>query len=89
MQGMVNHFSFFSYKGWLNVDDLLFYVNLQLNEILASVNNEPFAETTVITVGDSFQSPPVGGKPVYEIIKIPVNALSHYGIILKYLSWLR
>ena len=50
-------------------NDLLFYVHLRLNEILGSVNNEPFVWITVITVGDFFQLPPVGGKPVYATYK--------------------
>ena len=50
-------------------NDLLFYVHLRLNEIFGSVNNEPFVGITVITVGDFFQLPPVGGKPVYATYK--------------------
>ena len=50
-------------------NDLLFYVHLRLNQILGSVNNEPFVGSTVITVGDFFQLPPVGGKPVYAAYK--------------------
>ena len=50
-------------------NDLLFYVHLRLNEIFGSVNNEPFAGITVITVGDVFQLLPVGGKPVYATYK--------------------
>ena len=47
----------------------IFFVHLRLNEIFGSVNNEPFAGVTVITVGDFFQLPPVGGKPVYAPYK--------------------
>ena len=50
-------------------NDLLFYVHLRLNEIFNSVKNEPFAGVTVITVGDFFPLPPVGGKPVYAPYK--------------------
>ena len=50
-------------------NDLLFYVHLRFSEIFGSVNNEPFAGITVITVGNFFQLPPVGGKPVYATYK--------------------
>lgn len=40
------------------------YVHLRLKEIFSSVKNEPFVAVTFITVGDSFQHAPVGGKPV-------------------------
>ena len=50
-------------------NDLLFYADLRLNETFGSVNNEPFAGITVITVGDFCQLPPVGGKPVYTTYK--------------------
>ena len=46
-------------------NDLLFHVHLHLTEIFGSVNDQPFAGASVITVGDFFQLPPVGGKPVY------------------------
>ena len=48
---------------------ICYFVHLRLNEILGSVNNEPFVGITVITVGDFFQLPPVGGKPVYATYK--------------------
>ena len=50
-------------------NDLLFYVHLRLNKMFGSVNNEPFAGITVITVGEFFQLPPVGGKPVHATYK--------------------
>ena len=46
-------------------NELLFYVHLRLNEIFGSVNNDPFADITVIVVGDLLQLPPVVGFPVY------------------------
>ena len=33
------------------------------------LDNEPFAGITVIAVGDFFQLPPVGGRPVHENYK--------------------
>ena len=45
-------------------NELLFNVHLRLNEIFGSVNNDPFAGTTVIVVGDLLQLPAVGGCPV-------------------------
>ena len=45
--------------------DLLFHVHLWLAEILGSVNDQPFAGVSVITVGNFFQLPSVGGKPLY------------------------
>ena len=48
---------------------ICYFVYLRLSEIFVSVNNEPFAGVTVITVGDFFQLPPVGGRSVYEIYK--------------------
>ena len=44
---------------------LLFHVHLRLTEIFGSVNDQPFAGVSVITVGDFFQLPTVGGKAVY------------------------
>ena len=46
-------------------NDLLFHVHLRLTEIFGSVNDQPFAGVSVIAVGDFFQLPPLGGKPVY------------------------
>ena len=48
---------------------LLFYVRLRWNVIFGSVNNEPFAGITVITVGDFFQLAQVGGKLVCSTYK--------------------
>ena len=48
---------------------LLCYVNLRLNQIFGSVKSEPFAGVTVIIVGDFFQLPPIGGKPVYALYR--------------------
>ena len=46
-------------------NDLLYYVHLRLNEIFDCVTNESFAGITVIAVGDFYQLPPVGGRPVH------------------------
>ena len=46
-------------------NELLFYVDLRLNEIFGSVNNDPFTGITVVVVGDLLQVPPVRGCPVY------------------------
>ena len=43
-------------------NNLLFYDDLTLNEIFGTVNDKPFAGISVITVGDFFQFPQVGGK---------------------------
>ena len=43
-------------------NNLLFYDHLRLNEIFGTVNDKPFAGISVITVGDIFQFPQVGGK---------------------------
>ena len=40
-----------------------------MTEIFGSVNDQPFAGVSVITVDDFFQLPPVGGKPVYANYK--------------------
>ena len=50
-------------------NNLLFYVHLRLNEIFGTVNDKPFAGISVITVGDFFQLPLVGGKPVCVVYK--------------------
>ena len=50
-------------------NDLLFHVHLRLTEIFESVNDQPFAGVSVITVGDFFQFPTVGGKAVYANYK--------------------
>ena len=50
-------------------NDLLFHVHLRLTEIFESVNDQPFASVSVITVGDFFQFPTVGGKAVYANYK--------------------
>ena len=50
-------------------NDLLYYVHLRLSEIFGFVTNEPLAGTTVIEVGDFFQLPLVGGRPVYPDYK--------------------
>ena len=50
-------------------NDLLFHIHLRLNEIFGKRNDDPFAGLKVIAVGDFFQFPPVGGKPVYADYK--------------------
>jgi len=44
---------------------LLFYVHDRLIDIFGRTDNAPFAGLTVLTVGDFFQLPPIGAKPVY------------------------
>ena len=50
-------------------NEFLFYVHLRLNEILGSVNNDPFAGITVIVVEKLLQLPPAWGRPVYASYK--------------------
>ena len=50
-------------------NDLIFHVHLRFTEIFVSVNDQPYADVSVITVGDFFQLPPVGGKTVYANCK--------------------
>ena len=50
-------------------NDLLFHVYLRVTEIFGYANNQPFASVSVITVGDFFQLPPGGRKPVYANCK--------------------
>ena len=50
-------------------NNLLFYVHLRLNEIFGTVNDKPFLGISVITIGDFFQLPPVGERPVYADYK--------------------
>ena len=40
-----------------------------MTKILESVNDQPFAGASILTVGDFFLLPPVVGKPVYENYK--------------------
>ena len=44
---------------------LLYYVHDRLLDIFGRTDNAPFAGLTVLTVGDLFQLPPIGAKPVY------------------------
>ena len=46
-------------------NDLLLHIHLRLVEICACPNNTPFAEITVIAVGNFLQLPPVRARPVY------------------------
>ena len=50
-------------------NELLFYVHLRLNEIYGSVNNDPFAGTTVIVLRYLLKLPPVGERPAYACYK--------------------
>ena len=50
-------------------NDLLYYVHLRLNKIFGCVTNESCAGIPVIAVGDFFQLPPVGERPVYANYK--------------------
>ena len=41
--------------------NLLYYIHLRLNEIFGTTDIEPFADLTILAVGDFFQLPSVGG----------------------------
>ena len=49
--------------------NLLYYIHLRLNEIFGTTDIEPFADLTILAVGDFFQLPSVGGSPVYAEYK--------------------
>ena len=51
---------------WSN---LLFNVHLRLKEIFGTDKNSPFVGISAIDVGDCFQLPPVGERPVYADYK--------------------
>ena len=44
---------------------LLYHIRLRLVEIFCCSDNQPLAGLSAIAVGDLYQLPPVGGKPVY------------------------
>ena len=67
-------------------NELLFYVHLRLNEIFGAVNNDHFADITVIVVGDLLQLPPVEGRSVYASYKNNWQILTYYGGILMSLN---
>ena len=50
-------------------NNLLFYVHLRLNEIFGTANDKTCAGISIITVGDFFQLPPLGRRPVYANYK--------------------
>ena len=50
-------------------NNLLFYVHKGLHEHFGSVMQEPFARLAVIAVGDFFQLPPVGDRPMHSPYK--------------------
>ena len=64
-------------------NDLLFLVHLRLTEMFRSLNDLPFARVSVITVGDFFQLPLVGGKPVYVNYKINWQNFNSLGKLFK------
>ena len=65
-------------------NDSLFYVYLQLNEIFESVNDQPFAGVSVITVSDFFSFHLQEKNQYMQIIKITSKILIHYGNSLKF-----
>ena len=54
-------------------NDLLFNIRLRLVEIFGCQGNKPFPGSTVITIADFFQLPPIRARPVYM----------HYGVNWK------
>ena len=48
------------------LNKLLYYIHLQLNEIFGTEDTKPVAGLNIVAVGDFFQLPPVGRRPVYK-----------------------
>ena len=62
------------------LNKLLYYIHLQLNEIFGTKDTKPVAGLTIVAVGDFFQLPPVGGRPVYKEYK---NAWQNFNSFWK------
>ena len=51
------------------LNNLLYYIHLRLNEFFRITGTEPLADLNILAVGDFFQLPPVGRRPVYAEYK--------------------
>ena len=51
------------------VSNNLLYIHLRLNKVFGTTGTKPFAGFTILPVGNFFQLPPVGGRPVYAEYK--------------------
>lgn len=59
-------------------NNLLFYVHKGLHEHFGSVMQEPFARLAVIAVGDFFQLPPLGDRPMYSPYKNTIRIFDSF-----------
>ena len=54
-------------------NNLLYYVNLRLNEIFGTTDIKPFAGLTILAVCNFFQLPPVGDSKSIQSTKTPAK----------------